>query len=147
MKSGRIRKVRCSVPRGLSGKTIFDELYLAGKIELEIVPQGTLAERIRAGAAGIGGFFTRTSAGTLMAKGKETRIIDGEEYVFEHPIKGDAALIKAKSGDRWGNRIYPRGARSYNPDMAAAAPLFIPQVDNLMTHGCPAPHSKTEKRQ
>lgn len=141
MKAGRVRKVMCSFPRGLSGKTVFDELYHAGKIELEIVPQGTLAERIRAGAAGIGGFFTRTSAGTLLAKGKESRWIKGQEYVLEEPITGDVALIKAQAGDRWGNLVYHRGARINNPVMAGAAPLCIAEVSDVVKLGALDPES------
>ena len=135
MRANRIRKCVCSFPRGLLGRTIFDELYFAGKIELELVPQGTLAERIRAGAAGIGGFFTRTAADTDLARGKETRLIDGEEYVFEKPLVGDAALIKAKKGDRWGNLVYHRGARVNNPAMAGAAKLVIAQVNECVELG------------
>jgi len=135
MRANRVRKCVCSFPRGLLGKTIFDELYSAGKIELELVPQGTLAERIRAGAAGIGGFFTRTAAGTDLAHGKETRLIDGREYVFEKPLVGDVALIKAKKGDRWGNLVYHRGARVNNPAMAGAAKLVVAQVDAFVELG------------
>ena len=135
MRANRVRKCICSFPRGLLGKTIFDELYNAGKIELELVPQGTLAERIRAGAAGIGGFFTRTAAGTELARGKETRLIDGREYVFEKPLTGDVALIKAKKGDRWGNLVYHRGARVNNPAMAGAAKLVVAQVDAFVELG------------
>lgn len=135
MRAGRVRKMVCSFPRGLEGKTIFDELYTAGKIELELVPQGTLAERIRAGAAGIGGFYTRTAVGTELAKGKETRIIRGQEYVLEEPLKGDVALIKALKGDRWGNLIYHRGARINNPVMAGAATLCVVQVSEVLALG------------
>ncbi len=135
MRANRVKKCVCSFPRGLLGKTIFDELYIAGKIELELVPQGTLAERIRAGAAGIGGFFTRTAAGTELARGKETRLIDGREYVFEKPLTGDVALIKAKKGDRWGNLVYHRGARVNNPAMAGAAKLVVAQVDAFVELG------------
>ncbi len=135
MSAGRIRKVICSFPRGLLGHTVFDDLYRAGKIELELVPQGTLAERIRAGAAGIGGFFTRTAAGTELAKGKETRMIDGREHVFEKPLTGDIALIKALRGDRWGNLVYHRGARVNNPVMAGAAKLTIAQVREIVPLG------------
>ena len=135
MRANRVKKCVCSFPRGLLGKTIFDELYSAGKIELELVPQGTLAERIRAGAAGIGGFFTRTAAGTELARGKETRLIDGREYVFEKPLTGDVALIKAKKGDRWGNLVYHRGARVNNPAMAGAAKLVVAQVDAFVELG------------
>lgn len=135
MRANRVKKLICSFPRGLTGDTIFDELYRAGKIELELVPQGTLAERIRAGAAGIGGFFTRTAAGTDLAHGKETRIIDGQEYVLENPLIGDVALIQAKKGDRWGNLIYHRGARVNNPAMAGAAKLVIAQVNEFVELG------------
>lgn len=135
MKAGRIRKVVCSFPRGLQGPTIFDDLYRAGKIELELVPQGTLAERIRAGAAGIGGFFTKTSAGTPLAEGKEVRTIRGEEYVLEEPLTGNVALIKAKKGDRWGNLVYHRGARVNNPVMAGAATLCVAQVGEIVPLG------------
>src|SRR5690606_41349032 len=106
MSAGRIRKVVCSFPRGLKGRTIFDELYGAGKIELELVPQGTLAERIRAGAAGIGGFYTRTAAGTRLAEGKETRVIDGLSIVLEDPIQVDTALIVGLRVDRRHNTQY-----------------------------------------
>jgi 3-oxoadipate CoA-transferase alpha subunit len=135
MRAGRVRKMVCSFPRGLKGHTIFDDLYKAGKIELELVPQGTLAERIRAGAAGIGGFFTRTSAGTLLGKDKETRTIRGQLYVLEEPLTGDVALIKALHGDRWGNLIYHRGARINNPVMAGAAPLAVAQVRKVVPLG------------
>ena len=135
MREGRIRKVVCSFPRGLKGRTVFDDLYASGRIELELVPQGTLAERIRAGAAGIGGFFTRTAAGTRLAEGKETREIDGQTYVFEKPIKGDAALIKGLRADRWGNLVYHRGARINNPVMAGAARLVIAQVREIVPLG------------
>ncbi|TKR53399.1 3-oxoacid CoA-transferase subunit A [Allopusillimonas ginsengisoli] len=128
LKANLIRKFICSFPRGLYGDSIFDELYHAGKLELELVPQGTLAERIRAGAAGIGGFYTRTSAGTELAIGKETRELDGQLYVLEQPLVGDVALIRAAKGDRLGNLIYHRGARINNPVMAGAAKLTIAQV-------------------
>jgi 3-oxoadipate CoA-transferase, alpha subunit len=135
MFAGCIRKVVCSFPRGLYGRTIFEDLYQAGKIELELVPQGTLAERIRAGAAGIGGFFTRTAAGTDLAKGKETRVIKGELYVFEEPIRGDVALIKAKVADRLGNLTYHRGARINNPTMAGAAEICVAQAGDIVEPG------------
>ena len=135
IKAGRIRKVVSSYPRSIFGKTAFDSEYTAGRIELELVPQGTLAERIRAGAAGIGGFFTKTSAGTDLAKGKETRLIRGQVYVLEEPITGDVALINAKQGDRWGNLVYHRGARVNNPGMAGAAKLAIAQVREIVELG------------
>ncbi|MCD0501456.1 3-oxoacid CoA-transferase subunit A [Bordetella petrii] len=135
MRENRIRKVVCSFPRGLQGHTIFDDLYRAGKIELELVPQGTLAERLRAAAAGIGGFFTRTAAGTELAKGKETRLIGGQLYVLEQPLHGDVALIKGLRGDRWGNLVYHRGARINNPVMAGAARLTVAQVSEVVELG------------
>jgi len=135
MSAGLVRKVVCSFPRGLQGRTIFEDLYRAGKIELELVPQGTFAERIRAGAAGIGGFYTKTAAGTELAKGKETREIDGELYVLEKPIRGDIAFIRGKVGDRWGNLTYHRGARFNNPTMAGAASLCVAQVASLVEPG------------
>ena len=135
MKAGCVRKIVCSFPRGLYGRTIFEDLYQSGDIELELVPQGTLAERIRAGAAGIGGFFTKTAAGTELAKGKETRVIDGDLYVLERPIRADVALIKAKVGDRWGNLTYHRGARINNPTMAGAASLCIAEVGTVVAPG------------
>ncbi len=135
MRANRIRKVVCSFPRGLSGPTIFDELYRAGRIELELVPQGTLAERLRAAAAGIGGFYTRTAAGTELARGKETRMIGGQPYVLEQPLHGDVALIKALRGDRWGNLVYHRGARINNPVMAGAARLTVAQVSEVVELG------------
>jgi 3-oxoadipate CoA-transferase alpha subunit len=105
LKVGRVRKIICSFPRQVDSQ-VFDALYRAGRIELELVPQGNLAERIRAAGAGIGGFFTPTGYGTELAKGKETRVIDGRMYVLESPIHADVALIKAERGDRWGNLVY-----------------------------------------
>ena len=135
MRARRIRKVVCSFPRGLHGKTIFDTLYASGEVELELVPQGTLAERIRAGSAGIGGFFTKTAAGTELAKDKETRVINGQLYVLEQPLTADVALLKARQGDRWGNLVYHRGARVNNPVMAGAARLTIVQVSKIVELG------------
>lgn len=132
--TGRVRKVICSYPN-TSGSTVFRDLYAAGKIELELVPQGTLSERIRAGGAGIGGFFTPTGAGTELAKGKETRIIDGREHVFEQPIRGDVALIKAEKADRWGNLSYRGAARNFSPTMATAAALTVVQVRQFVSLG------------
>jgi 3-oxoadipate CoA-transferase, alpha subunit len=128
LQANRIRKIICSFPRGLYGRSVFDELYEAGKIDLQLVPQGTIAERCRAAAAGIGGFFTKTSAGTELARGKETRMINGELHVLEEPLHGDVALIRAARGDRLGNLIYHRGARINNPVRAGAARLCIAQV-------------------
>ena len=120
MKLGRVRKIICSFPRQVDSH-VFDGLFRAGKIELELVPQGTLAERIRAGGAGIGGFYTRTAVGTVLAEGKEVRKIDGEDYIYEPPIKADVALVKALRGDRWGNLVYRKTARNFGPVMATAA--------------------------
>ncbi|HWM33088.1 MAG TPA: 3-oxoacid CoA-transferase subunit A [Pseudolysinimonas sp.] len=132
--AGRVRTVICSFPRQ-SDSYVFDELYRAGKVELEVVPQGTLAERIRAGGAGIGGFFTPTGYGTLLAEGKETREIDGRGYVFEKPIRGDVALIGAYRGDRLGNLVYRKTSRNFNPMMATAATLTIASVREIAEVG------------
>lgn len=140
LKAGQVRKVICSFPRQVDS-WVFDELYRAGKIELEVVPQGNLAERIRAGGAGIGGFFTPTGVGTLLAEGKETRVIDGREYVLESPIKGDVALIGAYLGDRLGNLVYRKTSRNFNPVMATAASLTIAQVDRVVEVGDLDPES------
>jgi len=118
--AGRVRKIVCSFPRQADSH-VFDGLYRAGKIELELVPQGNLAERLRAAGAGIGGFFTPTGYGTALAEGKETREINGRHYVFESPLAGDVALIKAERGDRWGNLTYRKAARNFGPVMAMAA--------------------------
>lgn len=134
MKAGRVRKIICSFPRQ-ADSYIFDELYRSGKLELELVPQGTLAERVRAGGAGIGGFYTRTGVGTMLAQGKELRTIDGEDYLFEAPIKADVAFIKAKSGDRWGNLTYNKTARNFGPVHATAAGLTVAQVDTVVELG------------
>jgi 3-oxoadipate CoA-transferase, alpha subunit len=132
--TGRVRKIICSFPRQVDSH-VFDGLYRAGKIELELVPQGNLAERIRAAGAGIGGFFTPTAYGTDLAKGKETREIDGRMYVFESPIHADAALIKAEAGDRWGNLIYRKTARNFGPVMAMAAKCTVASVHEVMELG------------
>jgi len=134
MKAGRVRKIICSFPRQ-ADSYVFDELYRSGKLELELVPQGTLAERVRAGGAGIGGFYTRTGVGTMLAQGKEVRTIDGEQYLLEEPIKADVALIKAKCGDRWGNLTYNKTARNFGPVHATAAALTIAQVDEVVELG------------
>jgi 3-oxoadipate CoA-transferase alpha subunit len=120
LKAKLVRKIICSFPRQ-TDSYVFYELYRAGNIELELVPQGNLAERIRAAGAGIGAFFTPTGFGTLLAEGKETRVIDGRNYVLEHPIRADFALIKALRGDRWGNLVYRKTARNFGPIMASAA--------------------------
>jgi 3-oxoadipate CoA-transferase alpha subunit len=130
----RVRKIVCSFPRQ-SDSHHFDALYRAGEIELELTPQGNLAERIRAAGAGIGGFFTPTGYGTLLAEGKETRMIDGRQYVFESPIHADYALIKALRGDRWGNLVYRKTARNFGPIMAMAAKTTIAQVTSVVPLG------------
>ena len=127
LKAGRVRKLVCSFPRQANSHH-FDNLYRAGKIELELVPQGNLAERIRAAGAGIGAFYTRTGYNTELAKGKETRLIDGQHYVLEYPIQADVALIKAEKGDRWGNLVYRKAGRNFGPVMATAAKCTIAQV-------------------
>jgi 3-oxoadipate CoA-transferase alpha subunit len=115
-----VRKIICSFPRQADSH-VFDALYRSGELELELVPQGNLAERIRAAGAGIGAFFTPTGYGTELAEGKETRVIDGRDYVLEYPIHADFALIKAERGDRWGNLVYRKAARNFGPVMATAA--------------------------
>jgi len=131
---GRVRKVICSFPRQ-SDSWVFDGLYRAGRIELEVVPQGTLAERMRAAGAGIGAFFSPTGVGTPLAEGKETRVIDGREYVLEHPIRGDVALIGAHRADRMGNLVYRKTARNFGPVMATAAALVVCQVREVVAAG------------
>lgn len=132
--AGQVRKVVCSFPRQ-ADSYVFDGLYRAGKLELELVPQGTLAERIRAGGAGIGGFFTRTAVGTQLAEGKEVRHIEGDDYILEAPIKADVAIIKAHRADRWGNLVYNKTARNFGPVMATAAKLTIAQVMEIVELG------------
>ena len=132
--AGRVKKIICSFPRQADSH-VFDALYRAGKIELELTPQGNLAERIRAAGAGIGGFFSPTGYGTQLAEGKETRLIDGRQYVLESPIHADFALIKALKGDRWGNLVYRKAARNFGPIMASAARCTIAQVDEIVPLG------------
>ena len=134
LKAKRVRKIICSFPRQ-TDSWVFDSLYRAGEIELELVPQGNLAERIRAAGAGIGAFFTPTGFGTLLAEGKETREIEGRNYVLEHPIHADFALIKADRGDRWGNLVYRKTARNFGPIMASAAKCAIAQVRETVDLG------------
>ena len=134
LKAGRVRKIICSFPRQADSH-VFDGLYRSGKIELELVPQGNLAERIRAAGAGIGAFFTPTGFGTELAKGKETREIDGRNYVLEHPIYGDVALIKAERGDRWGNLMFRKAARNFGPVMAMGAKRTIASVHEIAELG------------
>lgn len=140
LQAGRVRKVICSFPRQ-SDSYVFDGLYLAGEVELEVVPQGNLAERIRAGGAGIGGFYTPTGYGTLLAEGKETREIDGRWYVLESPIRGDVALVGAYRGDRLGNLVYRKTSRNFNPMMATAATLTIASVDEVVEVGALDPEA------
>jgi len=132
--AGRVRKIICSFPRQADSHH-FDRLYRAGKIELELVPQGNLAERIRAAGAGIGAFFTPTGYGTELARGKETREIAGRMYVLEHPIHADYALIKAERGDRWGNLTYRMTARNFGPVMAMAARTTVASVHEIVELG------------
>ncbi|MFT3722118.1 MAG: 3-oxoacid CoA-transferase subunit A [Hyphomonadaceae bacterium] len=132
--TGRVRKLICSYPRSARSH-VFERLYAEGKIELELTPQGTLAERIRAAGAGIGAFYTPTAAGTPLAAGKETRLIGGREQVLEHALKGDVALVKAEAADRWGNLVFRKAARNFGPIMCMAADLVIVQVRRLVDLG------------
>ena len=139
LKMGRVRKIVCSFPRQ-ADSYVFDELYRSGKLELELVPQGNLAERLRAAGAGVGAFFTPTGYGTELAKNsdgtlKETREIGGKHYVLEYPIYGDVALIKAEAGDRWGNLIYRKAARNFGPVMATAAKRTVATVHEIAELG------------
>ena len=134
LKTGRVRKIICSFPRQ-ADSDVFDALYRAGKIELELVPQGNLAERIRAAGAGIGAFFTPTGFGTELAHGKETREINGRHYVLEMPLAADLALIKAEQGDRWGNLTYRMAARNFGPVMATAARKTVATVHDIVALG------------
>ena len=140
LKTGRVRKIICSFPRQVDSY-VFDELYRSGKLELELVPQGNLAERIRAAGAGIGAFFCPTGYGTELAKGKETREIAGRQYVLEYPIHGDLALIKAETGDRWGNLTYRQTARNFGPVMASAAKTTVASVHRVVELGEMDPES------
>jgi len=134
LKTGRVRKIICSFPRQ-TDSYVFDELYRSGKLELELVPQGNLAERIRAAGAGIGAFFCPTGFGTELAGKRETRVIDGKPHVLEYPIRGDVALIKAERGDRWGNLTYHKAARNFGPAMAMAAKKTIATVHEIVDLG------------
>jgi len=137
---GRVRKMVCSFPRQ-ADSWVFDALYRAGRIELELVPQGNLAERMRAAGAGIGAFYSPTGAGTPLAEGKETREIDGRSYVLEYPIRGDVALIGAHRADRMGNLVYRKTARNFGPVMATAADMVIAQVAEIVDVGVFDPES------
>jgi 3-oxoadipate CoA-transferase alpha subunit len=134
LKARRVRKIICSFPRQVDSH-VFDGLYRAGEIELELVPQGNLAERIRAAGAGIGAFYTPTGYGTDLARGKESRTIDGRGYVLEYPIHADFALIKAERGDRWGNLVYRKTARNFGPIMATAAKITVATVHEVVELG------------
>jgi 3-oxoadipate CoA-transferase alpha subunit len=134
MEVGRVRKIICSYPR-TSDPVVFEELYRAGRIELEVMPQGTMAERMRAAGAGIPAFYTPTSVGTLLAEGKELREFSGRQYVLEEALAGDVALIEAWEADRWGNLTYKSSARNFNPVMAMAAKLTIAQAQHIVDLG------------
>ena len=138
--AGRVRKIVCSFPRQVDSQ-VFDGLYRSGRIELELVPQGTLAERLRAAGAGIGAFYTPTGHGTELARGKETRVIDGRPHVLEYPIRGDVALIKAEAGDRWGNLVYRKAARNFGPVMATAAEFTVASVHRIVEPGALDPEA------
>lgn len=140
LKAGRVRKMVCSFPRQ-SDSYVFDALYRAGKVELELVPQGNLAERLRAAGAGIGAFFSPTGYGTDLAGDRETREIDGRNYVLEYPIRGDVALIQAERADRWGNLTYRKTARNFGPVMATAATLTIAAVHEIVELGALDPEA------
>ena len=137
---GRVRKIVCSFPRQADSHH-FDRVYRAGRLELELLPQGNLAERIRAAGAGIGGFFTPTGYGTELAQGKETRLIEGRGHVFETPLHADFAFIKAERGDRWGNLTYRMTARNFGPVMAMAARVTVATVHELVPLGALDPEA------
>ena len=134
----RVKKIMCSFARS-RGSVLFEEVFAHGEIELEILPQGTMAERIRAGAAGIPAFYTATGAGTKLAQGKEARVFDGREYILEHAIRGDVALVEAWRADRWGNLVYRDAGRNFNPVMAAAAELTVVQTQHVAELGTLSP--------
>jgi len=137
---GRVRKLIASYPRGAE-MGAFEAAYSEGRIEYECVPQGTLAERLRAGGAGLGGFLTPTGYGTELAAGKETRVIDGKGYVFEKPLRGDFALVKALAADRWGNLVYRKAARNFGPPMCMAASVAVVQVGEKRALGTMDPEA------
>jgi 3-oxoadipate CoA-transferase, alpha subunit len=132
--AGLVRKVICSFPR-TDDPRAFDAAYKAGKIELELVPQGIISERMRCAAAGLGGFYSPVGVGTKLADGKEVREIDGKRYVFEKPLRGDVALLRAHRADRWGNLAYRKSARNFNPVMAMAAELTVVQTRHVVELG------------
>lgn len=134
MKAGRVRKVICSFPR-MAASHHFEQRYRSGELELELVPQGNLAARIQAAGSGLGAIYTPTGFGTLLAEGKESRTIDGRDYVLEYPIHADFALVKAECGDRWGNLVYRKAARNFGPIMAMAARCTVAQVSRMVPLG------------
>jgi 3-oxoadipate CoA-transferase alpha subunit len=140
LKAKRVKKIICSFPRQ-TDSYVFDALYRAGEIALEVVPQGTLVERLRAAGAGIGAFFTPAGYGTMLGEGKESRTIDGRDYVLEYPIRGDVAIIKAAKADRWGNLVYRKTARNFGPVMAMAAACTIAQVGEVVDLGALDPEA------
>lgn len=140
LKARRVRKIICSFPRQ-TDSWVFDGLYRAGEIELEVVPQGNLAERMRAAGAGIGAFFCPTGYGTLLAGERETRQINGRNHVLEYPIHGDVALIKALKADRWGNLVYRKTARNFGPVMATAAKMTVAEVEEVVELGALDPEA------
>lgn len=140
MELGRVRRMVCSFPRS-AGSSVFEALYSAGRIELEIVPQGTLAERMRAAGAGIPAFYTATAAGTQLARGKETRVIGGREYVLEEALHGDLALVEAWQADRWGNLTFRSSGRNFNPVMAMAGRLTVVQSQHMVELGALDPEA------
>jgi len=140
LQAGRVRKVVCSFPRQ-ADSYVFDDLYRSGRVELEVVPQGNLAERMRAAGAGIGGFYSPTGVGTMLAEGKEARVLGGREYVLELPIRGDYALISAHRADRMGNLVYRKTARNFGPVMATAATTTIAQVTEVVDTGALDPEA------
>jgi 3-oxoadipate CoA-transferase alpha subunit len=140
MELGRVRRIICSFPRS-AGSVVFEELYRAGKIELEIVPQGTLAERMRAAGAGVAAFYTPTAAGTQLARGKEVRELNGRPHVLEHALKADVALVEAWQADRWGNLTFRKSGRNFNPVMATAAECTIVQAQHVVELGDLDPES------
>ncbi len=140
--AGQVRKLVCSYPKSKANTTSsFSDLYRAGKIELELVPQGTLVERIRCAGAGLGGFFTPVGAGTALAAGKETRLIGGREHVFEAPLPGDVALLRGRQADRLGNLTYNKAARNFAPAMATAAKLVVAEVEEFVELGALDPET------
>ena len=134
LSSGAVKKVICSYPTS-PGSVVFEQLYRQGRVELELTPQGTLSERIRAAGAGIGGFYVRTGVGTELTAGKEERVLDGCTYVLERPLRADLALIAAKAADRWGNLVYRKSARNFAPTMASAATRTVAQVTKVVELG------------